>query len=231
MDLELIELYPSPFSERVRWVLEIKRLPYRRRSYQPLVGEAELREQTGQATVPVLFAGGQLIGDSNAAVDWIEAQQPAPALLPGDPAERLQVRAIELAATEALAPWARLGFIGRAKALDLQPLADHFAAKYDWTPEREASAAKVLRGLLADLTQTLAKRDHLVGSALTRADVTVAAMLATVFGHPPDDLFSLDAPMRTMFGLPMGDEPELASLRRWRDDLYRRHRGGRVDPA
>ena len=130
MNLELIELYPSPFSERVRWVLEIKRLPYRRRSYQPLVGEAELREQTGQTTVPVFFADGELIGDSNAAVDWIETHQPAPPLLPTDPTQRLQVRAVELAATEALAPWARLGFIGRAKALDLQPLADHFATKY-----------------------------------------------------------------------------------------------------
>lgn len=230
MNLELIELYPSPFSERVRWVLELKRLPYRRRSYQPLVGEAELRAQTGQTTVPVFFADGELIGDSNAAVDWIETHQPAPPLLPTDPTPRLQVRAVELAATEALAPWARLGFIGRAKALGLQPLADHFATKYGWSPEREASAAKVLRALLADLTHTLATRSYLVGDGLTRADVTVAAMLATVFGHPPDELFALDAPMRSMFGLPFGDDPALAPLRRWRDDLYRRHRGGRVVP-
>jgi len=230
MDLELVELYPSPFSERVRWVLEIKGLPYRRRAYQPLAGEAELRQKTGQTTVPVFFADGELIGDSNAALDWIEAHQPAPALLPTDPTQRLQVRAIELAATEALAPWARLGFIGRAKALDLQPLADHFAAKYAWSPQREASAGKVLRALLDDLTNTLGKRSYLVGDALSRADVTVAAMLATVFGHPPDDLFALDAPMRSMFGLPFGDDAALAPLRRWRDDLYRRHRGGRVAP-
>ena len=231
MDLELIELYPSPFSERVRWVLELKRVPYRRRSYQPLVGEAELRQQTGQSTVPVLFADGELIGDSNAAVDWLEAHVPASPLLPADPAERLRVRALELAATEGLAPWARLGFIGRAKALGIQPLADHFAAKYGWSPEREASTGKVLRGLLADLTESVAQRTYLVGDALTRADVTVAAMLATVFGHPSDELFALDAPMRSMFGLPLGDDAELAPLRRWRDDLYRRHRGARVVPG
>lgn len=230
MNLELIELYPSPFSERVRWVLDIKRLPYQRRSYQPLADEAQLRERTGQTTVPVFFADGELIGDSNAALDWIETHHPAPPLLPTDATQRLQVRAIELAASEALAPWARLGFIGRAKALDLQPLADHFAAKYGWSPQREASAAKVLRALLDDLTQTLAKRSYLVGDALTRADVTVAAMLATVFGHPADDLFALDAPMRSMFGLPFGEDPALAPLHRWRDDLYRRHRGGRVVP-
>jgi glutathione S-transferase len=230
MNLELIELYPSPFSERVRWVLEIKHLPYRRRSYQPLVGEVELRQRTGQTTVPVFFADGELIGDSNAAVDWIEAHHPVPGLLPSEPDQRLRVRAVELAATEALAPWARLGFIGRAKARDVQPLADHFATKYGWSPEKEASAGKVLRELLTDLTRTLATRSYLVGDALTRADVTVAAMLATVFGHPPDDLFTLDASLRPMFGLPLGDDPALAPLRRWRDDLYRRHRGSRVVP-
>jgi glutathione S-transferase len=77
----------------------------------------------------------------------------------------------------------------------------------------------------------LATRRYLVGDALTPAHVTVAAMLATVFGYPPDDLFTLDAPMRPMFGLLCGDEPVFAQLRRWRDDLYRRHRRGRVVPA
>ena len=231
MNLELIELYPSPFSERVRWVLEIKRLSYRRRSYQPLADEAQLREQTGHTTVPVFFADGELIGDSNAALEWIETHHPAPALLPTDPTERLQVRAIELSATEALAPWARLGFIGRAKTRGLQPLADHFATKYAWSPQREASTGRLLRAFLDDLNKTLATGSYLVGDTLTRADVTVAVMLATVFGHPPDDLFVLDAPMRSMFGLPCGDEPALEPLRRWRDDLYRRHRGGRVAPA
>src|SRR5262249_16508448 len=123
-----------------------------------------------------------------------------------------------------------LGFIGRAKALELQPLADHFATKYAWSAQREASTAKVLGALLDDLTQTLATRRYLVGDALTRADVTVGAMLATVFGHPPDDLVSPEAPMRSMFGLPFGDDPALAPLCRWRDDLYRRHRGARVVP-
>lgn len=231
MDLELIELYPSPWSERVRWILDHKRLPYRRRSYQPIAGEAELRQKTGLTTVPVFFADGDLIGDSNAAVDWIETHQPSPPLLPADPTQRAQVRAFELAATEALAPWARLALIGRYKAMDLQPLADHFAGKYGWSPEKEASAYTLLRALLADLAQAVAARTYLVGDALTRADVTVATMLTPTFGHPPEDLFALDPPMRSMFGLPLADDPTLTPLRRWRDDLYRHQRGGRVVPG
>ena len=34
--LELIELYPSPYSERLRWVLDLKGLDYRRTPYVPL---------------------------------------------------------------------------------------------------------------------------------------------------------------------------------------------------
>jgi glutathione S-transferase len=212
-------------------VLDAKHLPYRRRSYQPIAGEAELRQKTGLTTVPVFFADGDLIGDSNAAVDWIEAHQPSPALLPTEPSQRAQVRAFELAATEALAPWARLALIGRYKARNLQPLADHFASKYGWSPEKEASADALLRALLVDLSQAVAARPNLVGDALTRADVTVATMLAPAFGHPPEDLFALDPPMRSMFGLPLAEDTTLAPLRRWRDDLYRRHRGGRVVPG
>jgi glutathione S-transferase len=115
--------------------------------------------------------------------------------------------------------------------MDLQPLADHFAAKYGWSPEKEASAATLLRGFLVDLARAVAARSYLVGDALTRADLTVATMLAPAFGHPPEELFALDPPMRSMFGLPLADDPTFAPLRRWRDDLYRRHRGGCVLPA
>jgi glutathione S-transferase len=231
MALELIELYPSPWSERLRWVLDAKGVPYTRRTYQPIADEAELRHRTGIATAPVLLADGNVIGDSDAAVDWLEVHHPLPALLPADPALRARARAFELAATEALGPFARLVWIGRAKAMDLQPLADHFAAKYGWSPDTEARGERLLRVLLADLAHAVAVRPHLVGDTLTRADMTVAAMLAAPLGHPPDDLFTLDAAMRPMFGLPLADEPALAPLRRWRDDLYRRHRGRRVVPA
>jgi len=231
MDLELLELYVSPWSERMRWVLDFKGLPYRRRNYQPIADEAELRRTTGMATAPVLFADGEVIGDSDAAVDWLEARYPSPALLPADPALRAQVRVFELAATEALAPCSRLAWIGRVKAMDLQPIADHFAAKYGWSPEAEARGQRLVRVLLADLAQAVDVQPYLVGDTFTRADVTVAAMLAGAFGHPPDEFFALDPAMRSIFEPPAADAPALVPLGRWRDDLYRSHRGRRVTPA
>jgi hypothetical protein len=56
-------------------------------------------------------------------------------------------------------------------------------------------------------------------------------MLAAPRGHPPEDLSTLDPAMRSMFGLQLADDPALAPLHRWRDDVSRRHRGRRVVPA
>jgi glutathione S-transferase len=229
-NLEIVELYPSPWSERLRWVLDVKRLPYARREYQPIADEEELRRTTGLSTAPVLVADGDVIGDSDAAVEWLESRHPAPPLLPDVPQLRAQTRAWELAATETLAPAARLVFIGRAKSLGLQPLADHFAAKYGWSEAAERRVERLLRPVLTDLARAVDGSPYLVGDRFTRADVTVASMVATVIGHPPDELFQLDAAMRTMFGIPLGEDRALAPLRRWRDELYRRHRGGRVRP-
>jgi glutathione S-transferase len=229
--LELIELYPSPFSERVRWALELKGLPYRRTAYVPLAGEAEHKRKTGIATAPVLLADGNVIGDSDHALDWLEAHHPSPALVPADARRRAQVRAWELLATEVLAPAARLVMIGRYKAMNFQPLADHFAAKYHWTEDEEARVDRILRSTLPELAAAVAASGHLVGDGFTRADLTIAALLTPALGLPPDDLFAIDAGMRPMFGIPFGADPSLAPLRDWRDRMYRDHRGGRVVPA
>ena len=228
--LEMIELYPSPWSDRLRWVLELKGLAYARRPYVPLAGEADHKRETGIATAPVLLADGEVIGDSDRAVEWIESRHPSPSLLPADPRRRAQVRAWELVATEVLAPFARLVMIGRFKAMGLQPLADHFAAKYHWCEDEQARVDALLRGFLPELSAALADSTYLVGDAFTRADLTVASLLAPVLGLPPDDLFAIDAGMRPMFGIPLGQEAPLAPLRAWRDATYRRHRGRRVEP-
>jgi len=228
--LKVVELYPSPWSERLRWVLDCKGARYERATYQPIAGEAEHRRTTGLTTAPVLFADGAVIGDSNAAVDWLEEKIPAPPLLPADARLRATVRAWEIAAAETMAPAARLVKIGEWKARDVQPLAGHFAAKYGWSPDVEARADALLHRFVSDLARAVERSPYLVGDGFTRADLTVASMLSTVVGVPGDDLFELDAGMRPLFGLPLGDEPGLAALRPWRDATYRRHRGRRVQP-
>jgi glutathione S-transferase len=229
--LELIELYPSPFSERLRWVLDVKGLSYARTPYVPLASEDDHARRTGIRTAPVLIADGEVIGDSDRSVDWLEAEHPSPALIPADPRRRAQVRTWELYATEVLAPAARLVMIGRFKAMNVQPLADHFAAKYHWNEAEEARVDHVLRTALPELAAAVVAAPHLVGDGFTRADLTVAAMLTPTLGLPPDDVFAMDAGTRQMFGTPFGADPSLAPLREWRDHTYRQHRGRRVEPA
>jgi glutathione S-transferase len=229
--LVLLELYPSPWSERVRWVLDAKGLSYERRAYQPIAGEDELVRTTGYRTVPVTFADDTVIGDSNATVEWAETAHPTPALLPADPRARLQVRACEALATEMLAPCARLVMIGHFKAMRLQPLADHFEQKYGWTEAIQARADAALRTTARELAATVGQAPYLVGGSFTRADLTMACMLTPLLGAPPEELFQLDAGYRSMFGAPFAADTSLAPLRTWRDEIYRRHRGGRVVPA
>lgn len=229
-NLEVIELYGSPFSERLRWALTYKGAAHTRKPFVPIAGEAEHRKATGIATAPVLIADGKVVGDSNRALEWLEQKVAKPALLPSDASQRAQVRSWEAFASEVLAPYARLTAIGKFKQLGIQPLADHFATKYHWSEDAEQRGLEFLQDVLPDLARATAGGGYLVGDGFTRADLTVASMLATVFGHPEDDLFQLDAGMRPMFGMPLGEDASLAPLRRWRDEMYRRHRGERVTP-
>lgn len=229
--LELIELYPSPYSERVRWALDLKGVSYARTPYVPLASEEEHARRTGIRTAPVLIADGEIIGDSDRAVDWLEGKHPSPTLVPDDPRRRAQVRAWELLATEVLAPAARHVMIGRFKEMNVQPLADHFAAKYHWSEAEEARVDRLLRTALPELAAAVAVAPYLVGDAFTRADLTVAALLTPALGLPPDDVFAMDAGTRQMFGMPLGADPALGPLREWRDRIYRSHRGRRVEPA
>src|SRR5215510_4144128 len=75
-NLEVIELYGSPFSERLRWALKYKSVAHARRPFVPIAGEAEHRRATGIATAPVLLADGKVIGDSNQALELARAHGP-----------------------------------------------------------------------------------------------------------------------------------------------------------
>jgi glutathione S-transferase len=47
---------------------------------------------SGQPLVPVLVAGEEVVSDSPRILEWLEERFPEPPLLPGDPAQRAEVR-------------------------------------------------------------------------------------------------------------------------------------------
>src|SRR5262249_56083597 len=90
---------------------------------------------------------------------------------------RAQVRGWELLASEALAPLGRLVMIGRYKAMNLQPLADHFAAKYHWSEAEGARADRVLHTVLPELAAAVAESPYLGGDRFTPPHPPTTALL------------------------------------------------------
>src|SRR3954469_16410423 len=90
----LWQLQISHYNEKVRWALDYKRIPHRRRSMLPGVHRLITKRLAGIVTSPVMTIDGEGIGASSAILQAIEERWPQPPLIPSDPAQRR--RALEL---------------------------------------------------------------------------------------------------------------------------------------
>ena len=86
---ELLGLPYSPWSEKARWALDVRHVPYKSVTYAPLLGELGLRRRTakwsGPVSVPVLFVdGGRAIADSAEIARWADTCGDGPVLFPTD---------------------------------------------------------------------------------------------------------------------------------------------------
>jgi glutathione S-transferase len=232
MTMKLIQMYASPWAERVRWALNFKGLPYEKQDYQPGVDEEAVKKLTGQAQVPVLLVDGTAIPDSTAIVNWLEKHKPQPALMPASEKDQAEVMLWEELMDGVLGPQARMLIIGqflRSSAPELQQGGQYFAQKYEHTPYPEERAKLALERILTILKNALDGRQYLVGDAFTRADLTTASMLLLV-NPPPDDLFLFPASMRPMYTAPQAHDSAFAPIFGWRDKMYRKHRCEAVKP-
>ncbi len=112
MDLVLHGYWRSSPSWRVRIALAWKGLAYRQAPVNLLKGEhrsAEHRRLNPQARVPVLEAGGDVLMQGPAILEWLEEVAPAPPLLPADPLGRQRVRAMCAVVACDVAPLQNLG--------------------------------------------------------------------------------------------------------------------------
>jgi glutathione S-transferase len=228
--MKLIQMYASPWAERVRWVLNFKGLPYEKQNYQPGVDEEAVKKLTGQAQVPVLLIDGTVIPDSTAIVNWLEQHHTQPALMPTTEKDRAQAMLWEELMDGVLGPQARMLIIGhflRSSEPELQQGGRYFAQKYQHTSYAEERAKVTVERILTILKHALDGRQYLVGDTFTRADLSTASMLLLV-KPPPDDLFLFPASMRPMYTAPL--DSASAPIFAWRDKMYRKHRGEAVKP-
>jgi glutathione S-transferase len=224
----LLHIHSSPFSERVRWVLDVKRVPYEREPYAVVKGEERLASETGQRHVPVLFVDGRPLPDSTAIADYLETFAPEPRLLPADPALRAQVRLYEELANAVLAPEGRHLVIARMLAAGderITTYGGYLARKYGSSEYAARRARDAVGRALEILATRVASHPYLVGESFTRADLTVAAMLLDVV-PPAEPLFRCEPPvMRALMTDPaFAEDARFAPVFAWRDRMYGEHR-------
>ena len=244
-DVELLQFLYSPYNEKVRWALDYKQVPHRRRSLLPGLHSPRLKKHTGQKLTPVLRLGERYLHGSASILDEIETLWPAPPLMPSDAGERRLVLDIQRRFDEDWGP--------RMRCALLEPIIDdsaYFAAVFgaDHPPYVQG-----LYRLLLPLTRPLVRiangitgpdsiadgltagdeaygfiarrtldSGYLVGRRFTLADLVAAAHLS-IFAEPhhPD----------TLRPRPMPDALE-QRLVRWRThaatawvrEIYRKHR-------
>lgn len=241
----------SHYNEKVRWALDFKRLPHRRRSVLPGPHAPRILWMTGQKSVPVLVLAGKAIADSTRIIAALEELQPDPRLYPAEPRERARALALEEFFDEELGPHIR-----RAWFYQLLPHMDYTAAQLTvgWArgtqrlyrlcfPAVRAIMVMDMRINAAGAAAGRAKVDaaldriqverqpsgYLVGDRFSVADLTAAALLAPVV-MPPEFSYPLLQPLpepveqyRTSFAHHPAFE--------WATEMFRRHRGTSAEIA
>lgn len=246
MTTQLIGLPYSPWSEKARWALEARHVPYTFVPYAPIVGELKLRrllrQWTGRVSVPILVPDGEpAIADSAAIARWGEARGDGPMLFPpGREAEMEQfIDASErgLAAGRArslrrlledddalaeMVPRKIATSIGRGNAVRLGRLGvGRTLRKYggDRIDDGEHERAQV--EVFDMMRAAISNSSPGVLGAFSFADIAMAQPIAYL--EPPAFGLRIGAASRARFA-----DPPLAArypdLVRWRDALYETYR-------
>ena len=248
--LELLQFRHSPYSEKVRWALDIKHVPHSRRSLLPGPHMATVKPLTGRTHTPVLLHDGAALDGSARILDWLEARYTAPALMPADPDLRDEAQRIQRWFDDEITPRIRRPVLD---ALLQQPVyfarifADGAPALKRWAYACAVPfAAPLVRkgngitgadaiedGLRAadEALDFVAARSaatgYLCGSTLSVADLTAASTLAVLI-RPIDSPMSCPQPVAPGFRKLMeryAGHPGAAWVRR----MYDQHRGARCD--
>ena len=239
----------SHFSEKVRWTLDYKAIPHRRKV---LGADYLIRawRATGRGTLPILFLDGKAIGDSTRIIAALEERFPEPPLYPRDETARRRALELEDYFDEQLGPALRAAFVTPLFRHDadtalrvlttgmpeqayrtLRPLVRIFPAYYRF--RHKISDAKLesdrssVAAALDRIEREIQPGGYLVGDTFTVADLTAAAMLSP--GLQPAEI---QYPLRVE--LP----PDLREYRdqllshpvaQWAAGIYRRHRGSSAE--
>jgi len=249
MGIVLWHIELSHYSEKARWALDYKRLPYELRTPFPgLHGFTAARLTRGsQRRLPVMCIDGRNVGDSTAIIAALEAHRPRPPLYPADPAQRARALELEEHFDERLGPALRC-FVWHHTLPD--PDASSAALFTRPSPVRERllrAAAPVARALVRrdydvnDETAALARLQvveamdrveaelgpsgYMAGGEFSVADLCAAALFTPLLAPPqrPYRPATMTAPV-----IELREELSARPGGEWVAEMYARHRGARV---
>jgi maleylacetoacetate isomerase len=173
-----LRLYYAPganCSDRVRWALAYKGIPFEGVDIDTLPEDEEFRSVSPFGRVPVLIADQVPLTESMAIVEYLEEVCPEPSLLAKQALERAQVREICEAVNSSIHPVQNSGVL-RTLRPDWN--------KEDMSPFRSTWIASNLEKLRPKLWRS---SPYAVGARFTLADIFVAAIYrkAMVLGGTP----------------------------------------------
>jgi glutathione S-transferase len=244
--LELVAIDYSPWSEKARWALDHNGVPYKETPYLSMVGEFALRKRLGRwrgkVSLPLLFAGDEVINDSFAISTYVEEthgadrplfpaeahdeikswnEQSETGLAAGRALTSERVLASPAARREAMPPMPKL-LVGPLSAPITKLGVAYLKRKYGFSgkPDDHRTA---LRATLENLKSTLADgRKYMLGEVFSYADICMAVTMQ--FVRPvTDEYIKLGPASRTAWT----DETfsqEFSDLLTWRDGMYETHR-------
>ncbi|MCW5749258.1 MAG: glutathione S-transferase [Alphaproteobacteria bacterium] len=221
MDVELVQFRYSPYNEKVRWALDVKRVPHLRRSLMPGPHRGTVGKLTGQTATPILRIGQSWTHGSARILDELERRWPAPALMPADTAQRAAALEVQRRFDEDWGPRIRRSVLAAAMT-DLGYFRDIFAegqsapARLVYRallpfalglvrkgngisgPEAIADGDRATLEALDFVAAQSGATGYLVGEAFSVADLAAASFLATVV-DPLDSTMARPQPMAPGF--------------------------------
>jgi glutathione S-transferase len=240
----------SHFSEKVRWALDYKRVPHRRRTPPPGTHPlfALWLTRGAHATLPILELDGEPIADSTRIIEAVEHRHPDRALYPEDPGRLARALELEEFFDEQVGPPLRR-FVWHEAIKDrdafdefavrqapgslpaVPRLAGSFAStfvrlRYGAASEDGAEAARrQVHAGLDRLEAELGSGEYLVGDRFTVADLAGAALLYPLVLPPERPTPQLEPP--EPFRRFQDSVRERRGFR-WVAEMFRRHRGGQA---
>lgn len=164
-----MELYGgelSPYVRKVKMALYEKGLAFDFLNVDAPGHIEAMWKLSPRGEMPVLVDGEVVVSDSTIALEYLEEQYPEPALLPGDPAERVRARALEDLGDRLV------------EALIFALTRVRMWGETEWTDTIVPAAERELQDLYAYLDAQLGDQEYLCG-VFSWADLGLIAHLST----------------------------------------------------